>query len=173
MFQIEVAAIWAPALLMPCSSIALAGEEPSLPAVESAVVPGGDITLRQIAHIEARRRSARVVVGRAPFLGQSRRVHRVMSCSACARQDPGRWQSSGPKRLRSGLSPRPQKEPIQVLLTAVNIPYNQIISEDMLQLDVLPAAEASPGALKSPEEAVGKRSTRYLRAGSVLTSTGP
>jgi flagella basal body P-ring formation protein FlgA len=61
------------------------------------------------------------------------------------------------------------EEPVQVLVAAVDIPYDEIISEDMLQVDVLPAGQTPSGALKDLEEAVGKRSTRMLRAGSVLT----
>ncbi|NLN17576.1 MAG: flagellar basal body P-ring formation protein FlgA [Firmicutes bacterium] len=170
MSRLKWAAIWALALLMLCSSIALAGEGAVITLLESAVVPGGDITLRQIAHIEGPPEIGEVVVGRAPFPGQSRRVHRgyVLVRLRQAGIRDAAVVGAEEVEVRTKLQAA-EGEPIQVLLTAVDIPYNQIISEDMLQVDVLPAAEAPPGALKSPEEAVGKRSTRYLRAGSVLT----
>ena len=45
------------------------------------------------------------------------------------------------------------EEPVQVLVIAVDIPYDEIISEDMLQVDVLPAGQTPSGALKDLEEA--------------------
>jgi flagella basal body P-ring formation protein FlgA len=164
------AAIWALALLVLCSSIALAGEGAVISLLESAVVPGGDIALRQIAHIEGPPEVGEVVVGRAPFPGQSRRVHRgyVLVRLRQAGIKDAVVVGAEEVEVRTELEAAAE-EPVRVLIAAVDIPYDEIISEDMLQVDVLPAGQTPSGALKDLEEAVGKRSTRMLRAGSVLT----
>ena len=126
------AAIWALALLVLCSSIALAGEGAVISLLESAVVPGGDIALRQIAHIEGPPEVGEVVVGRAPFPGQSRRVHRgyVLVRLRQAGIKDAVVVGAEEVEVRTELEAAAE-EPVQVLVAAVDIPYDEIISEDM------------------------------------------